>query len=211
MASFDDFADNLRSYLPGAFDEAVKVQFYDAAREFYRRSRSWIEAIEVAPDLLGYVSLEPVSDRGDICYLEGIYSEAGGGPHRRYASEGPAQQLALATSGGFTSYATLTSPTDLYVSEGFAADTRLYLDVSMQPRLAADYLPSIALTHHHVGLKAGALGYMMAQPAKPYTNAGQSAFWQRKFEVEIIRAREMQTSGFAAPTRAPRIPTVPVR
>lgn len=211
MASFaDDFADNLRSYLPGAFDEAVKVQFYDAAREFYRRSRSWVESFQVTPDMSGQVSLSPISDNADICYLEGIYSDRG---YQQfwYPSTGPSRQLTLNLTGGGTAFATLVSPTELYLATSGDVSESFYLDVSLQPKLAVDYLPDVAVTHHSVGLKAGTLGHMMAQPAKPYTSGDASAFWLRKFEIEISRAREMHVSGYGSPMRGARLPVVPAR
>jgi hypothetical protein len=197
-ATFADFEDRLLPNLPGATRSAAKQSFYDAARTFYRRTRTWRTMIGALTIREGEstIALNPVDQNSEICFVEAYRAVTESGT--QVANSG-ANGLANISFGGQSYRLSVLNPhtVAIYPPPRQTFERALWIEVSVQPSTIADMLPPEALTHHADALEAGCLARMFQQPAKPYTNAGQALFMGRRFEAEIARATGNQRNNYA--------------
>jgi hypothetical protein len=172
------------SVLPGASRANVELVFWNTAREFYRRSRSWREKLGAFTLGAGQdtLSLQPVDQNADICYLEAVQLEG----TYLYMRPGYNGGYAEGTPGRIW----LEDPHTLRINPTPVQEYRgLWLYVSASPARNAEALPAYAETHHFQALEVGTLGKLMAQPNKPWTEPANAMLNQRRFEIAIARAR----------------------
>lgn len=181
---FEAWSDTLLSVLPGASLANVELVFWNTAREFYRRSRSWREKLGTFNLTAGQgtVALNPVDQNADICYLEG--ASLGGVFFRQIGQSGRYY------TAGMPGRVWLEDPHTLRINPTSGqAYSGLVLDVSCAPTRGGEALPPYAETHHFQALEVGTLGKLMAQPNKPWTEPANAMLHQRRFEIAIARAR----------------------
>lgn len=213
LANFDAWRDALLPQLPGAYEAAVRSAFNHAAHEFYMRSRSWREVIELTPDQTGQVFLAPISQYADMAFLEACWvkdpTPGQNKPLPRYVLNGPGEALQWQASGGI-GRVTMVNPTTLQVDPPEGVADTLAIEVSLMTQHSTGKVPAFAVTHHFSALEAGTLARMMLQPSKPFTSTEAAAFYARRFNANIVRAIDAQQSGFGG-RRSAHIPVVASR
>lgn len=210
--TFADFEDRLLPYLPGATRPAARQAFYDAARTFYRRSRSWRVVIGAVTVREGEdtVPVNPVDQDTMVCYVEGYAVPAAGGVQIITTGYNGHASISINGRGHLLS---VPNPHTVLIQPPPAetVPNAFWIEVSAQPRPGADKLPEIALTHHSDGLLAGCLAAMLKQPAKPYSNPAQALIEHRRFETEIARAVSNIATSYGQRSVPWRYPTVAMR
>lgn len=211
--TFADFENRLLPSLPGATRDAAMQAFFDTARTFYRRSRSWrivLGALTIREGV-DVIPLNPIDQNAEICFVEGYTSAAPGGfTIVRSGQNG----VASASFNGHGYGLSVSNPHTVVITPTprHTIERALYVEVSAQPRRGnTDYLPEIALTHHADGLEAGCLARMYMQKAKPYSDPAQAVFMGRRFEAEIARAIGNLRTNYGQHHTPWRYPTVPMR
>jgi hypothetical protein len=190
QSTFAEWEDTLMSVLPGATKAMVELNFWNTARLFYRRSRSWRD--ELGPFTLKagrrLIPISPVTQNTDVCYLEGVYMP--GVPIYMRVADSPSF-FVEGMADGIPARIGLKDAHTLVLTPAPSKDYEraLWVMVSVQPMRGAETLPPAAATHHFTALECGTLGRLLAQVGKPWYNPGEAALNQRRFEVEIGRAR----------------------
>lgn len=181
MASADmnRLMDQARLRLPGALDGAIQMELFNALDELFKGSNCWYEDVEFtvqpttrtyreAPDDYVYI-LVPTS--GSIFRLVGVWDE-----------------------GGAPVEATMPAPPDVLIRRAPLATedylARVVLTV-VDPTTRDGYpqFPDWVLRKYGSVILDGLLGRMMAQIAKPYSNAQMAALHLRKFRSDISKAK----------------------
>lgn len=192
MASTDitRLMNNLRIALPGAIDDAIKLEVYNALNDFFQGSNIWREDISV-PVTAG-VKEYTITSTGasNIVRLIGVLDNNSLHVNAWFdlETEKLVLELAPSTSATYTAHVALTvnDPVD---AEGYPAD-----------------FPSWVLNLYMNDIVSGVLGRMMAQPAKPYSNAQLAAYHARNFQSAIAAARAEANRNFAYAAQRWRFP-----
>lgn len=163
---------NLRVQLPGAVDDAIKLEVYNVLNDFFQGSNIWREDIDVSI-IAGESSYEltPVGP-STIVRLMGVVN----------SDELPVNAtLDLIT--GELALALEPSTADVYTVQ-VALTVNDPLDREEYP-----VFPSWVLNLYMNDIISGVLGRMMAQAAKPYSNTQLAAYHTRSFQSAIASAR----------------------
>ena len=163
--------DNCRVNLPGALDAGIQLALFSTLQDFFDGSNIWTEDIQfdVTPDEQNYSVVPPGVSA--ITRLIGVWNS-----DDQYVS------------------ASMRTPGDLYLAfQPSQADTftaRVALTIT-DPTNREGYpeFPDWILKKYGVGLIDGVLGYMMSQPAKPYSNERLGIFHMRRFRSVVARAK----------------------
>lgn len=163
---------NLRVQLPGAIDDAIKLEAYNALNDFFQGSNIWREDISV-PVVAGETNYD-------------------------LTPSGPAtvvRLMALQDGNSIPVSGTLDLITgELALSLEPSTDSTYTAQVSLtinDPLDREDYpvFPSWVLNLYMNDIISGVLGRMMAQPAKPYSNANLAVVHTRSFMSAVSLAR----------------------
>lgn len=181
--------DNLRVNLPGATDAAIRLELFNALNDFFQGSNAWREDIplQVTSGVTSY-DITPTGP-AKVVQLMGVVD----------ANKFPVNaqiglisgQLELnetpSTSAVYTAQVVLTvaDPID---REGYPV------------------FPIWVLSFYNNGIMSGVLARMMAQPAKPYSNAQMALYHQRVFASTIANARVEANRGFTYGSQRWRFP-----
>lgn len=163
---------NLRIQLPGAIDDAIKLEIYNAVNEFFQDSNVWRENIDIAitPGVTNY-ELVP-SGPCSIVRLIGVVDS-------NQLPIGAVLDLEtrdLALYNSTSEATTYTAQVSLTINEP--------LDREGYP-----VFPAWVLNLYLNDIISGVLSRMMSQPAKPYSNAQLAAFHGTSFRGAISKAR----------------------
>ncbi len=174
MATLDvnRLMDNLRVRLPGAVDNALRMEMFNTLNDFFQDTNIWFEDIgfETVVGVKDYdlistspssiVRLISVTDNHD--FVVGAYMDT---PGELQLRDAPAEVH------DYTARVSLTvnDPID---REGYPV------------------FPMWVLNKYQNDIIDGVLGRMMAQPAKPYSNAQLAVLHARKFSSSIAFARQ---------------------
>jgi hypothetical protein len=164
--------ENVRMHTPGALDDAIKLEIFNALDDFFRQSHCWLQDISVSA-VAGddTYTLTPTADTGTILDLVSLTGEAD-------------QPVG----------ATMPTPGELVLDSEPSSNETLTAKVSLtvvEP-LDADDLPNIPtwfMKKYGIYLLDGVLGRMFSQPVKPYTNERMAIYHTRKFRGGIAVAR----------------------
>jgi hypothetical protein len=163
--------DNLRVRLPGAVDEAIKLEYFTTMDLFFQSTNIWVEDIDfaVTPDVEDYV-VTP-SGVATIVRLMGVVN-----------SDGRAQSATMRVPGEIT-LQTSPSQDDTYT-------VRVALTVT-DPVTRDGYpeYPDWIITKYAANILDGVLGRMMSQIAKPYYNERMAIYHSRRFGNCITTAK----------------------
>lgn len=169
--------DNARNHVPGALDATIKLELFNVLDEILQASNFWQEEIEVSTrpgkttyDLAG-------AEDGAIVSLLGCVNAAG-----------TPVTAAMPTPGALELAREPTTAEVLTVTVAYTV---------VDPAGSDDYprVPDGLIQKYHIGILAGVVGRMMAQPAKPYTNERMAIFNIRKFTGAVAECRSAVKHG----------------
>lgn len=152
----DRLIKNARTSLPGALDNVILLELFNVLDDFFRNSRIWAEDIPfsvTASDPVGtvyYIEPESVSSIVALMHVRdenNFYTKA--------LMEIPGEVTFVLPPGNSVTY---TANVALSILDPVQRD-------------GYPEFPAWVLEKYGVGILDGLLGRMMAQPAKPYTNA----------------------------------------
>jgi hypothetical protein len=163
--------ENVRIKLPGALDDAIKLELFNVLNEFLTDSRCWLDEVQVdiEPEVVTY-EVTPEED-GVVVSLESFTN----------SDDSPVA-------------ATMQIPGTVVLTNTPAEEDTCTAKVSltvMNPDDTNGYprMPDWLLSKHFNGILHGLLGAMMTQQAKPYTNERMAVYHIRKFRAAIANAR----------------------
>lgn len=163
--------ENVRIHLPGALDDAIRLELFNTADEFFKYTRSWQEDIvfETGAGETSY-EIDPDED-GTIISLLAIEN----------ASETPVRGT-MAVPG------IVILDTEPSQVEELTATVALTV---VDPVRTDDYprLPDWFLTKYYDAVLDGLLSRMMLQPAKPYTNERLALLRGRTWRAKLASAK----------------------
>lgn len=169
-AALERLMDNARVHLPGAIDDALKLELFNTLNEFFSASRSWMDEIRVRarPDKTVYILA--TDEAGTPCSLVSLVN----------ASNSPVA-------------ATMPMPGELRLRYAPSQEETYTATVALTTVDPEDHdgypqMPEWTLTQYYDGVLAGLLSKMFLQPAKPYSNERLSVLYGRKFRAAIATA-----------------------
>jgi hypothetical protein len=173
---------NLRTQLPGALDNTLKLEIFNTVATFFHDSNVWQEtqSFNTKPDKQNY---EVTADNADAFYTQLL-------DLRTYDPEDP--NFERTTS--ITVPAWLIGPTELHLYNRPLDVQRLRATFAVAPRATdrMDQFPAIPDAYwdkYHDVFMEGALARMMAQVAKPYSNERMGIFHGRRFKAATSMAK----------------------
>lgn len=185
----DRFMSNLRIRCPGAVDDALKLEVFNALNDFFQGTNIWREDIDIA--VTSGVTSYPLAPSGpsNIVRLIGVVDD----------DELPVSATLDLITGDLklglspTQNATYVAQVVLTVNDP--------LDRNSYP-----VFPEWVLNLYHNDILDGVLGRMMAQSAKPYSNAQLAAYHARAFQGAIAVARAEANRNFTYGAQRWRFP-----
>jgi len=166
--SADRILKNARIHLPGALDDALKLELYNVAREFCDGSDVWREDVVV----------KVVADRSR---------------YEIVTSAEPARLLALLDKNGAPVAASMAEPGVLLLRYTPNVSDQYVATVSLLPlqedSTSLPILPEWISRKYYQDLTDGVIARMMAHPAKPYSNPTLAVYHMRKFRGGIATAK----------------------
>ena len=152
----DRLIKNARNSLPGSIDAAIQLELFNAMDQFFRESSIWTEDVPFS-----VLSTDPA---GTMYYIDPVSNAA------------IVRLIAVVDHNAFVQPALMQIPGEVTLvrppgqSDTYIATVILSV---IDPVLGTGYpdFPDWVLTKYGTGILSGVLGRMMAQPAKPYTNA----------------------------------------
>lgn len=162
---------NARVHLPGAIDENLKLELFNVLNQFFGDSNIWQEEIPFR-----------VSSTGTEYPIE------------QESVSSIVRLLAVTNSDDTPVSATMAVPGELVLTSASGrSDTyTAVVSLTVKDPIQRDGYPEFpvwTLTKYGDGVLEGLLARMMAQPAKPYTNAQMSIFHMRKFNGAVSQAK----------------------
>jgi len=185
----DRLMNNLRIRLPGAIDDAIKLEVYNTLNDFFQGSNIWREDLDIAiTSGETYYDLLPTGP----CNLVRLIGVVNSDNLKVDALiDLITRQLVLALEP--TSADTYTAQVVLTVADP--------LDRDSYP-----VFPEWVLDLYMNDITDGVLGRMMSQPAKPYSNTQLAAFHTRSFQSAIATARVESNRRYAYGAQRWRFP-----
>lgn len=171
-ADVNRLMDNLRISLPGAIDDALRMEVFNTLNDFFQGTNIWREDIEVevAAGETHYEILP--SGPANIVRLIGVID------HNKLPAKAVLDLITgeLALAEAPSQSATYTAQVVLTVNDP--------LDREGYP-----VFPMWVLNLYQNDIISGVLGRMMSQPAKPYSNVQLAVAHSRAFNSAIATAR----------------------
>jgi hypothetical protein len=181
MPVSDRLVNELTATLPGSGEAMLKQMIWNVADEACRQGHIWRETIPVT------------LTAGDL-----VYTPAPAGTEIIHVFSVAHELIDVRANEVMFEFGTLTLSTEPTVAE---AALPMYLVAALTPAIDAgadveNLIPQDMWSKHHHMLYSGVMARMLAQPAKPYSNASLAAFHLRKFRGELAEARhEVKTGG----------------
>lgn len=180
---FDRLMTTIRPHLPGAIDNAIKIELFQTCVEFLKVSEVWQEKLPFTVPYMG--------DSGDVVPVTGrverlVTVQDAEDNYIRGATMPVPGTIQLPHLWSETTPASLFANMAMVVSDPDDTD-------------AFPIMPADIIARHTDVLIDGILSRMMAQPSKPYTNMTLAQYRLLKFKGGTARARNdfraMNTSG----------------
>lgn len=171
---------NVRTYVPGAIDAALKLELFNTLDEFLRATNFWQEDVDFATEL-NTAAAGTTPDNLD-------YEVIGGEPGYIISLLGVVNSADVPVSATMPTLGTVTVTNSPSTVETLTA-TVSYTVVDPVDNNDYPQMPEGLLQRWGAGIMYGIIGRMQAQPAKPYTNSQLAIFNLRKFDAEVARAR----------------------
>lgn len=171
-ANVSRILDNARVQLPGAIDDALKLELFNVLNDFFHQSNAWRNVVTVnATAGVGTYTLTPTDTDSIILKLVSLVDH----------TIGSGVQATMGTPG--------TLVLAVVPSSAATYDAEISLTVKDADGDGIPICPSWFFDTYGEGFISGLLGRMMAQPAKAYTNERLSILHMRKFRNVIGVAR----------------------
>lgn len=180
---------NLRIALPGAVDDAIKLEVFNTLNDFFQGSNCWREDIEV--EIVPGVSTYELLPMGPAAIV---------------------RLMRVVDSNGLTVKAWLDLGTRDLVLETVPSVADTYtVSVSLTVNDPIDregypVFPAWVLNLYMNDISSGIMARMMVQSAKPYSNARLAAYHARDFQMAISNARAEANRNFAYSSQRWRFP-----
>lgn len=164
--------DNLRIQLPGAIDDVLRLEVFNTLNDFFQDTNIWFEDIDF--DVVANQQVYELISSGPsaIVRLLAVVDDA-----ERYITAFMDTPGEIQLRDSPTTPATYTARVALTINDP--------LDREGNP-----VFPMWVLNKYQNDIIDGVLGRMMAQPAKPYSNAQLAVLHARKFAAAIGFARK---------------------
>jgi hypothetical protein len=179
MAYTDRILATLRTELPGATDEQIKLKLWEVINVACRDGWIWRETITV-PLVQGDTTYSPTPSGTEIVQAISI-------DHETLDMTDSVYEWGVLTLG--------TAPTAGDVSAG-----DLFMVAVLAPALDSGddmeaLLPTDMWSKHHELLKNGVIGYMMQQVNRPWSNFQLGTLYRRAFNVRLAEDRRAVDTG----------------
>lgn len=168
-AEINRLMDNLRVRLPGAIDDAIKLEVYNTINDFFQDSNIWFEDIEF--------DVNSTDDTYTVTTNSGAIVRLMGVADNNYRPV----RAGMDTPGEVQLYSKPSQP-HIYTA-------RMALTVNGVNKEGYPVFPMWVLNKYMNDVIDGVLGRMMAQQAKPYSNAQLALVHTRKFSAAVALAR----------------------
>lgn len=180
---------NLRISLPGAIDDAIRIEVFNALNDFFQGTNIWRENIEF--EVTSGVTNYELTPSGPANLVRLMAVEDNNSLPVNATLDLISGELVLAYAPNQT--ATYTAQVALTVND---------------PLDREDYpvFPAWVLNLYINDITSGVLSRMMAQPAKPYSNAQLAAYHARNFQSAIANARAEANRNFTYGAQRWRFP-----
>jgi hypothetical protein len=187
---------NARVSLPGSLDDAILLELFNVLDSFFRDTSVWTEAIPFSafssdpPGTVYYIEPESVSIIVRLLNVANV--------------DGFQQRAAMWIPGEVTF---ANPPPDHEPAKDYTYTARVALSV-VDPVQRDGYpeFPEWVLEKYGTGILHGLLGWMMAQPAKPYTNKDLAVAHLTGFRNTVSHAVTESIRGNLANAQAWRFP-----
>lgn len=161
---------NLRMRLPGALDDAIRVEYFSVMNEFFQGSNLWRDdvTLSVTPGTLSYTIAPPL---GSVVRL-----------------------ISLVNAGGFPVDASMEVPGtiklyyDPTIAQTYTATVVLTVEDPITGEGYPDY-PAWVLNKYGNEILDGVVGRMMTQLGKPYSNQQLGIYHLRRFQGAVSQAK----------------------
>ena len=177
VAEWTRLMNQARVKLTGVSDAALKGELFDVMHEFYDKSSSWLETLQLSilPNVTVY---DLIPTNGQILRLVGVVQMDPANPltpRNIRGAQMPAigQIILTEVPGGPAIYGVTVALT-----------VQLPVDRNGFPVTSDD-----TLTVYSTGILDGLLGHMMSVPNKSYSNSTMGVYCLKKFDVTINKAR----------------------
>lgn len=182
-AELEHFLNQCRVKLVGASDSGIKLEFYDACKEFLKDTNSWIEHIHL-PVIAGQHDYQLVTRRGgQIIRLLGVWD---GNRLPVPATMQEFGKVHIRWTPNVTS--TIAEPPVL----GQANPYLVVVVKNVERPTTRDDIPIVPdylLRVYSECLIDGVLGRMMTQTSKSYSNQVQGMYHLKRFRTAMVEAR----------------------
>ena len=179
-ADINRLMDNARIRLPGALDNAIKLEIFSVLNEFFQATNIWTEDIDF--------SVTPTNDSyldNPAAYTYTITPVSGGVINRL---------IAVWNSDGFAQAATMPIPGEVILkfspneADTYTARVAKTVNEPLDNEGYPDF-PAWVLNKYGNEMLDGVLARMMGQIAKPYSSAQLALYHMREFRRAIGRAK----------------------
>ena len=171
---YDFLMDNLKSKIPGAIEPMIEAELANMLDEFCRRSLTWREEAEV--DLVAGIKVYEVAPPIGETFVHMI------------AAEHPQANL----RGSFFEFGQFNLYYQPEAADVAAGPVTLTMAMTFDMNARGDLrnaIPEDMWEEYHQTFMDGTLGRMMAQAAKPYSNAQLAVYHTRAFNRDVAQAR----------------------
>jgi hypothetical protein len=172
MALSDRLMDNLRVNLPGATDNAIRLELWNMLDDFCREALAWRETISV-PLTAG--QFDYVITPAGTLIVQALSVDHATLDVTGAVFEIDTLTLAIAPTAG-------DAGTPAYVVSALTPDLSQGSDIE-------NMIPADMWSKWHRAFQSGTLARMMAQAAKPYSNPQLAAYHQRCYQSDRAVAR----------------------
>jgi hypothetical protein len=186
MAETDRLLASLREELPGAVDASIEAKIWEVVHDACREGWLWRETLTV-PLIEDMTTYTPAPAGTEIVHAFGL------------------SHATLDVTDAIFDYGTLALPNA--PSAAHVTDGSLYFIVALTPSLDAgddveELVPRDMWADHFEMFRAGVLGKMWAQPAKPWSNAALATYHLRDYRGRLALAkRRIDTGGIPGAQR----------
>jgi len=200
----DSWLRDLLPRTPGIVRKVATRELILTVREFYEQSSSWRVVIgpkNMQPGKAKY-GLSPYDAYANIVRVLGV--ELSSMPLAALTRRPPGEEPVSGSPWGF--YVESPDLIRLWPTPRETVANTLTFHVALTPKLSVTHLPRISATHHYDAILDGALGRILAHPAKPYSNLTVGQYHLRRFRDAIAKYKGEAIRGYngAQPWAFPR-------
>lgn len=190
----DTWLKDLLPRTPGIVRQVAKREVLLAIREFYEQSFAW--RVVIGPkNVVAGKSTYTLSPYDTYSNIVGVLCVEFGGKGLKHYNRRPAgeEDTAATTPTGF--YLPSPDMVRLWPTPQAALANGLILYVALTPKISVQHVPRIAATHHYDAILDGALGRLLAHPAKPYSNTVLGEYHLKRFRTAIGKYKGLAIQG----------------